>query len=258
MSERAPYSRVYWTIRNDARLAAVYPSDANLAAWLRLLIAADMAWPAPADIPAGVNRRALRALEEAGVIEVRGTMYTFHGLDTERGRRRDAAASSAGHRWGSGRDADGMRSDTGRNASRAEPSRAETSRAEPREDDPADTYWTLTGKYPTDRTTAWLDDLTETYGAPAVISALGTCHIEDSRTGTLLGRVKDVLARDARRLDMAEREAEKARVVELRKPTVLRQRQPEATPEEADAALEAYYAAGGRPRPIPRPAEVTA
>lgn len=36
MSERSPYSRVYWTIRDDARLASVYPHDAHLAAALLL------------------------------------------------------------------------------------------------------------------------------------------------------------------------------------------------------------------------------
>lgn len=110
MSERSPYSRVYWTIRNDDRLATIYPNDAHLAAWLRLLIAADMAWPAPADIPASIRRPSLRALCDAGIIELLPSgLFHFHGLDTERGRRREAAQASAGYRTGTERAAAGRR-----------------------------------------------------------------------------------------------------------------------------------------------------
>jgi hypothetical protein len=115
MGERAPYSRVYWTVRSDERLDGIYADDRHLATWLRLLIAADMAWPAPADLPSGAKPASIRALVAAGVIELLpGSLFSFHGLDAERGRRRDAAASSAGNRWGSGRRAEGMRTDTGR------------------------------------------------------------------------------------------------------------------------------------------------
>lgn len=112
--------------------------------------------------------------------------------------------------------------------------------------DPADIYWTLTGRYPSGRPLRWLDDLTATYSAEAVIRALGACALEDRSPATLLGRVRDVLLRDARRLDQAEREAEQARVVELRKPTVLRRLPENVTPEEADAAAAAYLAEHGR------------
>lgn len=158
--DRAPYSRVYWTIRNDPRLLGIYPNDAHLATWMRLLLAADMSWPAPADIPSNVSRKSLDALESAGVIElVAGGMFTFHGLDAERGRRREAAAASARRRYGrsadeertqsirsadavlsssanavqtqSVRSADADRTQTGRTASRAEPSRDKTRSTNP-------------------------------------------------------------------------------------------------------------------------------
>lgn len=101
MGERAPYSRVYWTIRNDDRLKAVYPDDHLLATWLRLLIAADMAWPAPADVPASVSKRLLSTLQDAGVIEVKGGLFIFHGLDSERGRRSNTGRNAAAARWSS-------------------------------------------------------------------------------------------------------------------------------------------------------------
>jgi hypothetical protein len=92
MSERAPYSRVYWTVRNDPRLADIYSDDHHWAAWNRLLLAADMAWPAPADLPGSVRRASLSALVSAGVVELLpGGLFRFHGLDAERGERRIAA-----------------------------------------------------------------------------------------------------------------------------------------------------------------------
>ena len=99
MSERQPYSRVYWTVRADDRLATIYGNNDHLATWLRLLLAADMAWPAPADVPGSARRQSLAALEGAGIIELLpGGLFRFHGLDTERGRRAEAARASSAHR----------------------------------------------------------------------------------------------------------------------------------------------------------------
>ena len=130
MSERAPYSRVYWTVRNDPRLVGIYSDDHHWAAWNRLLLAADMAWPAPADLPANVRRASLRALEAAGVIELLpGGLFCFHGLDSERGRRRDAAAASSAHRLHTGRGPNGTQPVPERLPSLAEPRQDETTRA---------------------------------------------------------------------------------------------------------------------------------
>jgi hypothetical protein len=218
MSERAPYSRIYWTVRNDPRLAGIYGDDHHWATWNRLLLDADMAWPAPASLPASARRASVKALEAAGVLELLpGGLFTFHGLDTERGRRRDAAASSAGMRWDSGRNADASQAHPKRNASLAEPSRAEPSLAEQgRAPDPADVYWTLTGRYPTDKTIAWIDDLAGRYGAEAVSSEMAHQHTVDGTNQTLLGRVRDALKRETRQLDRAEQEDEQARLREKR------------------------------------------
>lgn len=161
MSERAPYSRVYWTIRSDPRLEAIYPDNCHLATWLRLLIAADMAWPAPADIPASVNRKSLQALEAAGVIEVRGSLFVFHGLDTERGARRAAAQASIAHRWNTERSTDVVRPNTGRITSRDETRRAEQSRDDaraPEKDRPdIEAFLAVRYKLPTDPQRALMD-----------------------------------------------------------------------------------------------------
>ena len=216
MSERAPYSRVYWIVRRDPRLATIYGNDANFAAWTRLLIAADMAWPAPADIPASTKRAALKALEDAGVIEIiPGGLFRFHGLDAERGRRRAAAGGQTppepaplGDHLGTER--------SPRREEEEEETRQDEQETSQDARDPADSYWSLSGRYPTDRTLAWIDDLTRQYGAEAVIAAMGTANQHGSAQG-LLGRVSDELKRNARKLDLKARAAEAQRITENRK-----------------------------------------
>jgi hypothetical protein len=92
MSERQPYSRVYWSIRQDPKFRGIYSNDSHLAAWLRLLIAADATWPAPADVPANAKPASVKALAECGLVDLLGDgLFTIHGLQAERGRRQEAA-----------------------------------------------------------------------------------------------------------------------------------------------------------------------
>jgi hypothetical protein len=94
MGERAPYSRVYWSIVDDEKFAAIYDNDRHLATWLRLLIVADAIWPASATLPATARKASVEALIKAELIDpLPGRRYRIHGLDAERGRRREAATS---------------------------------------------------------------------------------------------------------------------------------------------------------------------
>ena len=94
MSNRAPYSRVYWSIIDDERFADVYDSDALLGLWLRLLLIADQAWPASALLPSGLRRKNVQILRKAGLLEAEGgRKFRVHGLDAERERRSLAATS---------------------------------------------------------------------------------------------------------------------------------------------------------------------
>lgn len=94
MSERAAYSRVYWSIVDDDKFASVYDDDHHLGAWLRLLLIADQAHPASAHLPANVRRASVRVLAEVELIDLLpGGRYRVHGLDAERERRRLAATS---------------------------------------------------------------------------------------------------------------------------------------------------------------------
>lgn len=94
MSDRAPYSRVYWSVVDDPKFAAIYDDDKHLSTWLRLLLVADQAHPASANIPLGTRRTSVIALAEAGLIDMgTGSRYRVHGLDAERARRKEAATT---------------------------------------------------------------------------------------------------------------------------------------------------------------------
>jgi hypothetical protein len=208
VSERQPYSRVYWSIRTDPKFEQIYGDDRHLATWLRLLIAADATWPAPADVPASARKLSVAALVEAKLIDLLPSgMFKVRGLDAERGRRRDAARDSADARYGRTPNASHSQSERSPNGVLAEPSQAEdeTRRAEgeaSRATEPPDVYWTLTGRYPSDKPLSWIDDLSSKYGDEAVIRAIARAHTEDRNVSTLLGRAQDILRSEARALDL--------------------------------------------------------
>lgn len=132
MSERAPYSRIYWSVMDDPKFEHVYGDDAAFALWMRLLMNADALWPAPAALHRTVKDRPLAKLVDTGIVDLLpGDRYRIHGLDAERGRRRDAA------RTGSERDPNGTRTGTKREAN-GSPARAftETNRDELHQDKP--------------------------------------------------------------------------------------------------------------------------
>jgi hypothetical protein len=95
-----PYSRVYHSIVDDDKFASVYDDDRRLATWLRLLIAADQAYPASAHIPMGCHRPSVVALADAGLIDLgTGSRFRLHGLVTEREMRSQSARNAAAVRW---------------------------------------------------------------------------------------------------------------------------------------------------------------
>lgn len=122
---------------------------------------------------------------------------------------------------------------------RVDKSREEKSRQSARDTvaDPAEAYWSLTGRFPTEKSLSWVDDLTRKYGAEATIRALVKAHTADRDSGTLLGRAQDVLRSEARQLDRAERDDEQARLREKR--AVPRVQEPWR--QELAAAIEKQY-----------------
>jgi hypothetical protein len=217
MSERAPYSRIYWSVLSDPKFVGIRTDMRHFGSWSMLLMVADMAYPAPAFVPPVIPKASRDKLIEVGLVDVlEDGMVRLHGLEAERERRREAATSKPK------RDPSGTQTGTERSplGQQAKPSLAEPSQDEaeaPREDeDPADIYWRLTGKYPGDTVLPWIDQLTNQYGSRSVTVALVNAFTADKSTRTLLGRTQDNLRAGARELDRAEKAAEKARLAEKR------------------------------------------
>jgi hypothetical protein len=143
MSERAPYSRVYWSVMDDPKFDDVRGDMRHFGTWTLLLIVADMAWPAPALLPRSVPKASLAVLVDTGLVDqLTGGRYRIHGLDAERGRRRDAALTGSkrppnGTRTGGKRDPNGAQDET----SIDEPSQDEPTRARPSDDLWSDPEW---------------------------------------------------------------------------------------------------------------------
>jgi hypothetical protein len=189
-----PYSRVYWRIVDDERFADIYGSDAHLAAWLRLLLGADQAWPASAAIPASVRRASVKALADCGLVELRpGGFYRIHGLEAERSRRVAHAERAASIRHSSG-DAHGTGEQPVSNA-HGMPRLVETSKDEEEtsiatgEDAFAD-YYALTIRYPRGRTEEWLKELVAEFGDGQVGKALAAEWSASTEIRTFLSRTE--------------------------------------------------------------------
>lgn len=124
------YCRVYWAAIDDPKFVRVWDDDGALACWLRLLVYADMAWPASASLYHGIRKVSLAILTDAGLVDPQsGNRYRIHGLDAERSARSESARNAAAMRWHSAGNAETMQSHPIGNAETM-PSRAEQSRAD--------------------------------------------------------------------------------------------------------------------------------
>jgi hypothetical protein len=218
--ELGAYARLYLRLRDDEKFAEVFSDDHHFAAYCRLLMNAEASWPASAHIPFGIRRSSIQKLELVGLVELRpGHLYRIRGLDAERERRTAKASKASNARWNAPSNAPSIAT-----ASDARmPIQAEPSKDEPSQDahtagahDPADVYWTLTGRYPSEKVVGWIDDLASRFGAEPVIRAIAKAHIEDRSTSTLMGRVDDTLRSEARALSLKAQEAERQRLKERR------------------------------------------
>lgn len=222
MSERAPYSRVYWSIIDDRKFVDIYDDDAALSLWLRLLIAADALWPAPAPLPRGTRSKPLAKLVDARLIVLLpGDRYKVHGLDKERGKRTDSARNAAASRWHTSRsnDTDARRDET----SRDELNKDETSQAEPTRtrgwDDPEGEALTWLAKHgcairPGDGYHQKLVVAVERHGINALIGMLDRLSDAGTRDGDIKGLLFGAIdALDARtRPKVSEIEAQERAV----------------------------------------------
>lgn len=167
MSDRAPYSRVYWSIHDDAKFDGIRDDQRVMGAWILLLVAADMSYPSPAYLLPTVTKASVTRLVEAGLVDLLdGHRYRIHGLDAERDRRRLLATTRGpdGHRTGTGRSPDGTLSGTKYEAeAEAEQSKDEAPREHPEEVDDGradlEAYLLVTRRAPSPRQRKLLDDV---------------------------------------------------------------------------------------------------
>ena len=88
MANTNPYSRVYWSVIDDARFEGIYTDDRHFSTWVRLLMIADGAFPAPASVPRAARTASVRALADRGIIDLLpGGLFRVHGMNGERERR---------------------------------------------------------------------------------------------------------------------------------------------------------------------------
>lgn len=226
MSER-PYVKVYREIiADDPKFETIYPSNRNLATWLRMLLLADAMYPAPAPV-AGFNRRAVADLVTCGLVELVGSHhYRFHGLKSERSIQSDAGKAGAAARWGriAGHEialCDPMPTNP------TEPSPTETNPTQPAGEPALDAYQCL---YPTVSANAlrFLDELIAEFGQEPTARAIGQASLKGR--DKLLSRAKTILVLSARNTERAE---ERKRVAAKRAP-VVRQPAVEETPEQRE------------------------
>lgn len=99
MSDQRRFCRVYYDdmLRDHAD---VWRDDALLSTWLRLLVAAEKAWPSWPEVPRSAKRRAVVRLIEAGMLSVTPDQhYELRGFKTDREMRAQSASYAAASRW---------------------------------------------------------------------------------------------------------------------------------------------------------------
>ena len=132
MSDR-PYTRIYHELADE------YPDlfdSPDLACYVRLLLAADQAWPSKARWAGYVEEDEMARIEATGLVTRDGKRYTVKGMDKERKQRSSHArkAARARHDGPSEQEASNALSNLVSNA----PSNAQTmpSLAKPSQDEP--------------------------------------------------------------------------------------------------------------------------
>ena len=192
------YVRQYWRFADE--YPDVYEDDAAYAAWCRLLRLADMAWPAAATVPVGVKKAAWAKLtldRDGGALIQKATATTFRvrGMDKRRAKRSQSGKDAADARWGS---ADGNAdSNADGNAeampSRAEHSKASQSRAEQAPPDAAEALYQRTGRFPSSKVVAWLNDIAREHSEARLVKAIDDTPCTTTNIGDYIETIRNLL-----------------------------------------------------------------
>jgi hypothetical protein len=138
-----PYTRIYHELADE--FPDLFDSP-DLAGYVRLLVAADQAWPSKARWAGYVEEDEMARIEASGLVKRDGKRYTVKGLEKERRKRSSHArkAARARHEQPGEQEASTALSNIVSNA----PSSAQTmpSRAEPSQDEPSRDKKNLTAR----------------------------------------------------------------------------------------------------------------
>lgn len=199
--ERGPYARLYLELVDDDKFrnSGIYDNDHHFAAFCRLLMIAEGAWPASAHLPITARRTSIKALSDAGLIDLQDKgRYRVHGLDAERERRSYQAKKASDARWNARSIPDSTAGASGHEMpSRAKQSKAKQSQAEQvheQADDPLVLYADLVGRRPTQTVIDWINRLSTSHGDTAVCSAIVAATRDGVATNKLLGAVEEALS----------------------------------------------------------------
>lgn len=217
MSERQ-YSKVYHLLADE------YPTvfdGPDLAAYVRLLVAANQAWPTAARWPGYATKTEVQRLATVGLVLLDGQRFRIKGLDKERTARSEAARHAARTRHADAArtadsNADGTADRTADRIAEVMPNRVEKNRVEQSSgaDGIFDAYYQLTAKTPSSGATTWLNRLADEHDERPLLSALVEEHKADPDPSTLLGRVQTRLADQARRRTKAAEERRKRSAID--------------------------------------------
>lgn len=258
--ETRRYVRLYYDdLQRDYH--EVWFDPTCLSTYSRLLAGADKAWPSLAELPHAVRRRDVETLVRVGLLNVNDNgLYSLKGYQREREERADRGRVNVSKRPDRttieptvvpttvpstvGQSVVLTRAPAGFGAGLVSVASTEGVQGEP--PDPAEVYWTLAGRWPSEKVLRWIDELAERFGFEATSRTLAHAFRADTDLGTLMGRVSDSLKAEARALDRKEAAEEKKRLREKRS-----QPHPTTGPDaELRAALWAKYEAQTKPRSV--------
>jgi hypothetical protein len=213
MSDDRKYVRIYMAVIDDERFAGIYDDDHHWAAYTRLLMLAEAAWPASTPLPRSARRASVAALSAAGIIELGAAdRYRVHGLDPERQRRADHAREAAKQRWSNAPGNAASNAPGNAQSMLDETSIDETSKDEQRRDDRPDVDAFLGTRFrlPTPAQRGFMDTYCQVFDltGPERAARLIWSHPDDP-----IGALKEDLAafREERRTEAVNSEVPKPR-----------------------------------------------
>lgn len=225
------YTRIYWRFADE--YPDVWNDDWALALWTRLVRLADMSWPAAATLPYGIRKAALSRLtadRDGGPLVVMVTPATFRvrGMDKHRAKRSQSGKDAADARWriadssASGSASGNANGTAERNAetmpSRAEHSKADQSRAEQADADAANSLYQRTGRFPSPKVVAWLNDIARDHGESRLVDAIDGTPFTVANVGEYLEAIRNRLRAEDHAAEKREAEEERRRNAEKRAP----------------------------------------